>query len=74
VTKTADPSRGDLGNETVVSVRRFVNDETARAARRFGRHDCEFVCECGDLMCDEMVKMTLADYHASTPGSVVRHG
>jgi hypothetical protein len=65
----------ELGIEAAVSIRRFVNDEVARVGSRFdwnGR-EYEFVCECGDLSCDGSVKMTLSDYRASRPGSVVGH-
>jgi hypothetical protein len=46
-----------------------------RAAERFddGTTVFQFLCECGDLTCRTLVKMTLADYRASTPGSVAGH-
>lgn len=57
-----------------VSIRRYVNDEIAAVAGRFDTGDeFEFVCECGDLACVRRVKMTLAQYKSTDPGSVVRH-
>jgi hypothetical protein len=54
----------------------LVNDQIAETARRFdvGEGDqFEFVCECGRLSCDGRVKMTLAEYARTAPGSVVSH-
>lgn len=58
-----------------VSVRRRVNDEILNAATRLddGSMLFEFVCECGDLKCRHWARMTLADYRATSPGSVVSH-
>lgn len=59
-----------------MSVRRFVNDEIAETAARFDAGDgsvFEFVCECGDLSCNGLVELTLSEYAASSPGSVVGH-
>lgn len=59
-----------------VNVQRFVNDEIARTARRLGARlssRFEFVCECGDLSCRDVVPMALARYGASAPGSIVAH-
>ena len=64
------------GAESVVSVRRFVNDEIAHVATRLDPDDMthyEFVCECGDLGCQRTATLTVAEYHASPPGSVVCH-
>jgi hypothetical protein len=61
-------------SEPAIFVRRYVNDEIAEVASRFDANDgseFEFVCECGDLLCRGLVKMTLAEYRASGPGSVV---
>jgi hypothetical protein len=61
---------------SAVGIRRYVNDEVARVAHRFNPDDSnkfEFLCECGRLACGDTVKMTLADYAESTPGSVVAH-
>jgi hypothetical protein len=64
------------GRDRAAYFRRLVNDEILDAATRFddGSTVFEFLCECGDLDCRETVKMTLADYRATTPGSVVGHG
>lgn len=63
------------GTDAAVAMRRFVNDEIAKVGGRFddppGRY--EFLCECGDLACDGRVELTLAEYQASTPGSVLVH-
>jgi hypothetical protein len=55
--------------------RRLVNDEILNLATRFedGITLFEFVCECGDPQCVGLVKMTLAEYRATKPGSVVGH-
>jgi hypothetical protein len=57
------------------AVRRLVNDEILEISTRLddGSAMFEFICECGDLRCRAFAKMTLADYRASTPGSVVGH-
>lgn len=70
------PSPGAAhGSEDAVSVRRLVNDAIADAAEWFdeGATVFEFLCECGDLGCRRFVRTTLADYRASTPGSIVCH-
>lgn len=75
MSKTTYPSTRELGIEAAVMLRRFVNDELARVASRFdwnGR-EYEFVCECGNLRCDGIVKLTLADFRATRPRSVVGH-
>jgi hypothetical protein len=64
------------GTAAAVSVRRSVNDEIAVRAFCFNGNDgseFEFGCECGDLSCTDHLRMTLAEYHASEPGSVVSH-
>jgi hypothetical protein len=55
--------------------RRLVNEEILNVATRFddGITPFEFVCECGDPECVGLVKMTLAEYRATKPGSVVAH-
>lgn len=59
-----------------VGVRRYVNDEIARVVLRFDADkstEFEFVCECGRLGCHSVVKLTLAEYGMTSPGSVVGH-
>lgn len=61
---------------SAVGVRRYVNDEIARMGSRFdvdSLKEFDFLCECGSLACRAVVKMTLADYGESVPGSVVAH-
>jgi hypothetical protein len=61
---------------SAVDVRRFVNDTIRDTAMRFGDDPAavyEFVCECGSLGCRAQVKLTLAEYEASEPGSVRAH-
>ena len=73
---TAHPPNGQFGSAGATSIRRVVNDEIALVASRMDGNDgsvFDFVCECGDLKCQGMVRMTLADYRMSTPGSVVGH-
>ena len=69
------PAGPPYGLEPAVSVRRFVNDEIARVAARWGDEgtEFEFICECGDLSCRVFLQLTLADYHARSPGSVIAH-
>jgi hypothetical protein len=74
------------GNETAARKRsqvsrmfREVNDRIREAAGRVGGHDqWDFICECDDLDCVEMVSLTLDDYdlRRATPASriVVDHG
>ena len=69
------PPNARYGHTAAVSVRRLVNDEIVNAAGRFddGGTVFAFICECGDLGCRALVKMTLAEYRLTTPGSVVGH-
>jgi hypothetical protein len=72
---TAHPPN-EASHEAAVAIRRFVNDEIARVATSFDGNDgseFEFLCECGDLACQELVHMPLAAYAATPPGSVVGH-
>jgi hypothetical protein len=67
------PSRRHDG---VVAVRRVINDHIAELAA--GREDragelLDFMCECGDLRCVTFVELTLAEYEAMEPGSVLAH-
>ncbi|MBA3841928.1 MAG: hypothetical protein H0X39_04805 [Actinobacteria bacterium] len=52
-----------------------MNDEIASVAARWGDEgaEFEFICECGELRCGRFLKLTLADYRASAPGSVIGH-
>jgi hypothetical protein len=65
-----------LGKAGAVSIRRTVNDEIARIGATFQADNptaFEFVCECGELRCAQVVSLSLADYAETTPGSVVGH-
>ena len=74
---TAHPPTRAPGIDAAVSVRRFANDEIARVGRTLDDldegHRFEFLCECGDLSCGHFVRMTVAEYRATSPGSVVGH-
>ena len=64
------------GAHSAVSLRRFVNDEIAQVATRLDpddRKQYEFICECGDLGCALTATLSVAEYHASPPGSVIGH-
>jgi hypothetical protein len=70
------PNESSPGEDAAVAIRRFVNDEIAETASRFGGDDAseyQFVCECGELSCQGRVVMTLRQYRLSEPGSVVGH-
>jgi hypothetical protein len=57
-----------------VTIRRKVNDQIAVVATRLDPSsdgEFQFVCECGDLRCREVIALTLAAYAASSPGSVL---
>ena len=59
-----------------VDVRRFVNDSIKDTAQRLGGDSAtvyEFVCECGDLRCWQLVRLTLAEYDGSDAGFVRAH-
>jgi hypothetical protein len=61
---------------SAVDVRRFVNDSIRDTAERFGGDSetvYDFVCECGDLRCRQLVSLTLAEYDESEAGSVQTH-
>lgn len=73
---TAYPPNGAPGRQAGVNLRRSVNDEIARVAAGLdgsGGSIFEFFCECGDFTCRGFVRMTLADYRLTRPGSVVAH-
>ncbi len=74
VTRMRHPAEPTARN-AATAVRRLVNDEILEISTRLddGSAMFEFICECGDLRCRAFAKMTLADYRASTPGSVVGH-
>ena len=61
---------------TVVDVRRLANDSIRDTALRFGDDSAtvyEFLCECGDLGCPQLVELTLAEYEESRVGLVRAH-
>ena len=64
------------GKAEATEVRRFANDSIRDVARRCGADPetvYEFMCECGDLRCRQLVLLTVAAYDASEPGSVRHH-
>ena len=66
----------EVATAAAVRIRRIANDEIAEVGVIFQEpiaDQYEFVCECGDLGCKAPVRMTLAEYAESTPGSVVGH-
>jgi hypothetical protein len=76
MTSTAHPPSGAFDQPAAVNARRLVNDEIAATAMRFYGGDgslFEFVCECGDLACRGIARLSLEDYRRSEPGSVVGH-
>jgi hypothetical protein len=77
MSSTASPQSRAPGVGAAISVRRFANDEIARVGSSLDDlgegHRFEFLCECGDLSCSQFAKMTVAEYRASSPGSVVAH-
>lgn len=74
---TAFPQSRASGVGAAISVRRFANDEIARVGSGLDDldegHQFEFLCECGDLSCNQFAKMTVAQYRALPPGHVVAH-
>jgi hypothetical protein len=76
MTSTAYPPNDHPGRASVVVLRRTINDEIARMGSPLQATvtgGFEFVCECGDRRCKAIVRMTLANYAQTTPGSVVGH-
>jgi hypothetical protein len=76
MTTTAYSPNDTSRDEAAVSIRRFVNDEVAQVASRLDGNDgssFEFVCECGELGCHAVVKMTLAQYRSAQRGSILGH-
>ena len=73
---SGQPAAPPLPDHGAISVRRFVNDKIAETAARLdpgNRSDFEFFCECGSLSCRALVRLTLAEYAATAPGSIVAH-
>jgi hypothetical protein len=67
---------GDDRELSVIETRRFVNDSLFETANSFGGSDAhryEFVCECDDLRCQELVMVSRDDYLRLEPGSVRAH-
>ena len=61
---------------SAVEARRLVNDSIRDIACRFdpdGGSRFDFLCECGDLQCRELVGLTLREYDVSAAGSVIGH-
>lgn len=59
--------------ESAVAARRFVNDAIRDDARRFEDDPTlvfQFHCECGDVHCTRLVRLTMAEYEAAEPGLV----
>ena len=77
MSSTVHPDRRAPSIDAAISVRRFANNEIARVGSTLDdldeRHRFEFLCECGDLSCGQFVRMTVAEYRASLPGTVVGH-
>jgi hypothetical protein len=62
--------------DSATGLRRFANNSIRDVAVRQGRDSTaifEFLCECGDLRCRQLVELTLSDYRATPPGSVLAH-
>lgn len=71
--KRSTPS--SFGRGGAIGVRRVVNNLIAETAARSNETDqpWEFFCECGDLGCLAVVQMTVEEYGASEPGTVLAH-
>jgi hypothetical protein len=71
--------QGTLADRVVQAAtgqRRFANDSIRDMAVRQQRDASaiyDFLCECGDLGCRQLVELTLTDYAALPPGSVLGH-
>ena len=65
------PFQVDSRRYGAVVLRRLVNDEICLAAE--DGEPVEFACECGDRLCDGVVRMTLTEYLDSPLGSVRAH-
>lgn len=65
------PARA-LGEEE--ALRRMRNGLIAEDAEAFGSEDSfEFLCECGDLNCREVVELTVAQYRVARFWTIVAH-
>ena len=77
MSSTAHPQSRAPSIDAAISVRRFANNEIARVGSTLDDldegHQFEFLCECGDLSCGQFVRMTVAEYRAAAPDSVVGH-
>ena len=64
-----------VGRGEVEAMRRVLNDSIAEAAERFDdeRALFGFYCECGDLICKEVVELTVAQYRAGRRRGVLAH-
>jgi hypothetical protein len=61
---------------SAVGVRRFANEAIRDAAYVVAESPAatfQFLCECGDLRCDGLVTLTVAQFERSEPGSVLAH-
>jgi hypothetical protein len=70
------PATDFYGRGGAIAVRRVVNEHIATLSARTADTDesvFDFFCECGDLRCLEVVKMTLAEYEELEPGTVRAH-
>ena len=73
---TEAPREALSGRDAAIAMRRMVNDAIAELATRLDddeREVFEFVCECGDLRCRAMKRMTLSEFWATGPGLVSGH-
>jgi hypothetical protein len=73
----ASSTADDLARAGGRKVRRYVNESVYRTAREAGAADLDvrdFVCECGDLSCSELVSLPLWHFDESpSPGSITGH-
>ena len=70
------PPTATLDSElTAVDVRRLANDSIRELMERLDTRDvpADFLCECGNLRCDERVRLTLSEYDETGPGFVRAH-
>lgn len=62
--------------DSATGLRRFANNSIRDVAARHAPDASavyEFLCECGDLRCRGLVELSLLDYDACSPGSVLAH-
>lgn len=66
-----------LSRSEVANTRRVMNDSIANGAERLDHDgngvDFEFFCECGNLRCDEKMRLTVAQYRCARFWPVVAH-